>query len=73
MKREAIAICEVITTCPYPGITKYSPQRIGAILKSLGWERENGQKRVVGYRGLDGKNVKATFYKKLQSVSEDEI
>ena len=73
VKREAIAICEVVTTCPYPGITKYSPQRIGAILKSLGWERAEDRKRVVGYRGADGKNIKATFYHKLQSVSEDEI
>lgn len=73
IKRERIAICEIVTTCPYPGITKYSPQRIGAILKSLGWKRENGQKRVVGYMGSDGKNVKATFYTKLQSVSNDKI
>ncbi len=72
-KRERIAICEIVTTCPYPGISRYSPQRIGAILKSLGWEREITQKRVVGYRGLDGKNIKATFYQKLQSVSSDEI
>lgn len=71
--RERIAIYEIVTTCPYPGITKYSPQRLGAILKSLGWERVEGQKRVVGYRGLDGKNIKATFYQKLQSVSNDEI
>lgn len=73
VKRSRIAIVEIVTTCPYPGISKYSPQRLGAILKSLGWEREEGQKRVVRYRGLDGKNIKATFYQKLQSVSEDEI
>lgn len=73
VKRDRIAMCEIVTTCPYPGISKYSPQRIGAILKSLGWERVEGQKRVVGYRGLDGKNIKSTFYQKLQSVSDDEI
>lgn len=73
VKREAIAICEIITTCPYPGISKYSSQRIGAILKSLGWERRAERKRLVGYKGADGKNIKATFYQKLQSVSEDEI
>ncbi len=73
VKRERIAIYEIVTTCPYPGISRYSSQRIGAILKSLGWEREKGQKRVVGYKGTDGKNIKATFYQKLQSVSEDEI
>lgn len=73
VKRERIAIYEIINTCPYLGISRYSPQRIGAILKSLGWERENGQKRVVGYKGTDGKNIKATFYQKLQSVSEDKI
>lgn len=71
--REDIAICEIVTTCPYPGISRYSPQRIGAILKSLGWERVKGQKRVVGYKGADGRNIKATFYHKLQSVSDDEI
>lgn len=71
--REDIAICEIVTTCPYPGISRYSPQRIGAILKSLGWERQEGRKRVVGYKGADGRNIKATFYRKLQSVSEDEI
>ena len=71
--REDIAISEIVTTCPYPGISRYSPQRIGALLKSLGWERVKGQKRVVGYKGADGRNIKATFYHKLQSVSDDEI
>ena len=71
--REDIAICEIVTTCPYPGISRYSPQRIGAILKSLGWERQEERKRVVGYKGADGRNIKATFYRKLQSVREDEI
>lgn len=73
VKREAIAICEIVTTCPYPGISRYSPQRIGAILKSLGWTKQAERKRMVGYRGSDGKNIKATFYQKLQSVSEDKI
>lgn len=69
VERTRIAIHEIVTLCAYPGVAKYSPQRIGAVLKSLGWEKEKGQKRVVGYRGLDGKNIKATFYQKLQSVS----
>ena len=73
VERTRIAIHEIVTACPYPGISKYGPQYIGAVLKSLGWERENGQKRVVGYKGLDGKNIKATFYQKLQIVSEDQI
>lgn len=73
IKRDRIAICEIVMTCPYPGISKYSPQCIGAILKTLGWERENERQRVVGYRGTDGRNIKATFYHKLQSLSEDEI
>ncbi len=73
VKRERIAICEIVTTCPYPGVSRYSAQRIGAILKSLGWEREPDRKRVGGYKGADGKNIKATFYQKLQSVSDDEI
>lgn len=73
VERTRIAIHEIITTCPYPGVSKYSPQRIGAVLKSLGWEKENGQKRVVGYKGLDGKNIKATFYQKPQTTYEDDI
>ena len=71
--RDSIALCEIVATCPWPGISRYSPQRIGAILKSLGWEKVKGQKRVVSYRGKDGKNKKATFYQKLQNVNDDEI
>lgn len=71
--RDCIALCEIVATCPWPGISRYSPQRIGAILKSLGWEKVKGQKRVVSYRGKDGKNKKATFYQKLQNVNDDEI
>lgn len=71
IERTRIAIHEIVTTCPYPGITKYSPQRIGAVLKSLGWEKLPGQKRLGGYKGgTDSKNIKATFYQKLQSVTE---
>lgn len=71
--RDSIALCEIVATCPWPGISRYSPQRIGAILKSLGWEKVKGQKRVVSYRGKDGKNKKATFYQKLQNVNDGEI
>lgn len=74
MERERIAIQEIVTTCPYPGISRYSPQRLGALLKSLGMEKLLGQRRLGGYNGwLDGKNVKAPFYQKLQIESEDPI
>ena len=73
VERERIALYDIICTCPYPGISRYSPKRIGAILKTLGWESEVAQKRLGGYKGKDGKNLKATFYRKLQSLSEDEI
>lgn len=67
MERTRVAIHEIVTTCPYPGISKYGPQRIGAVLKSLGWEKLPGQVRLGGYKGgYDGKNLKATFYQKLQ-------
>lgn len=68
--REEIALCEIVTCCPYPGISRYSPQRLGAILRTLGWERIKGQKRVVRYRGLDGKNIKATVYKRVTTPAE---
>jgi predicted P-loop ATPase len=75
--REQVAIYEIITTCPYPGISKYSPQRIGCILKSLGWQKIEGRKRGGPHgwpdRGPDGKKLRYTFYEKLQSVSEDEL
>lgn len=70
VERERVAIHEIVTTCPYPNIGKYSPQRIGAILKSLGWEKESGQKRVIGYKGADGKNLKATFYQRPPTEAE---
>lgn len=73
VRRERVAICEIVTTCPYPGIAKYSPQRIGAILKSLGWEKLEGRQRVGTYRGADGKNAKATIFQKLQTETEEEI
>lgn len=68
VRRTEIALCEIVTCCPYPGVSRYSPQRFGALLKSLGWERLEGQKRVVGYRGSDGKNIKATVYKKVTTL-----
>lgn len=72
--RMRVAIHEIVATCPYPNISKFGPQRIGAILRSLGWEKMKGQKRLGGYSGgLDGKNIKATFYVRCQSVSEDDI
>lgn len=71
--RERVAICEIVTECPFPGLQKYSPQRIGAILKSLGWEKSERRERVGTYRGADGKRAKATFYTKAQSVNEDKI
>lgn len=70
IERTEIAIHEIVTICPYPGITKYSPQRIGAVLKSLGWEKLPGQRRLGGYKGgADGKNVRATFYQKIQTAT----
>ena len=72
--RTRIAIHEIVVTCPYPNISKFGPQRIAAVLKSLGWEKVKGQKRLGGYgRGLDGKNIRATFYVREQSVSDDDI
>lgn len=71
--RERVAICEIVTECPFPGLSKYSPQRVGAILKSLGWEKSERRERVAQYTGADGRKAKATMYVKLQSVSEDEI
>ena len=68
--RTEIAVCEIVTCCPYPGISKYSPQRIGALLKSLGWEREEKRKRVGRYRGADGKNIKATVFRKVTTFGE---
>lgn len=71
--RERVAICEIITECPFPGLSKYSPQRVGAILKSLGWEKSERRERVAQYTGADGRKAKATMYIKLQSVSDDKI
>lgn len=72
VKRSRVAICEIVTTCPYPGVTKYNPQRIGATLKSLGWMPEKGQKRLPGFKGKDGKNIKATFYLRQESAADDD-
>lgn len=46
VERTSVALSEIITSCPYPGISKYSPQRISGVLKSLGWEQEKTRKRV---------------------------
>lgn len=62
VRRDSVAICEILTTCPYPGISKYSSQRIGAILKSLGWELSPRLKRIPGYRDKNGKNRPSRFY-----------
>ena len=69
--RDRVAIHEIVTTCPYPGIEKYGPQRIGAILKSLGWEK-GGRMRMPGTMGPDGRNLKGSFF--FRPISEaDEI
>lgn len=75
VERTDVAIHEIVTTCPYPGIAKYSPQRIGAVLKSLGWEKLPGRMRLRGHKGgADGKNIKSTFYHKPQrNEYEDDI
>ena len=65
--RDEVTICEIINECSYPGLRKYSPQTIGGILKSLGWEYVSGLKRVRGYRGKDGKNKKSSYYKRPES------
>lgn len=79
--RERVAIHEIILTCPYPGLSKYSPQRIGGILKSLGWQKMATRKRGWSqggsqggsHRGKDGRMKLCTFYQKLQSVSETDL
>lgn len=68
--RAFVAIHEIVTTCPYPNIEKYGPQRIAATLKSLGWEKRGERKRLPGFKGVDGKNLKASFF--FRPISEDE-
>ena len=72
VRRDRVAIYEIVITCPYPGITKCSSQRISAALKSLGWEQEKGQKRLPGFKGSDGKNRKATYFCRPKESSPDD-
>lgn len=76
VERTTVALCEIVACCPYPGITKYSPQRIGALLRSLGWEKENGRIIVDTLSGHTHghivKKVKTTLYKKKSEAVQDE-
>lgn len=45
--RGEVTITEILTNCNYPGIQKYSPKRIGQILRSLGWEQKRARKSVT--------------------------
>lgn len=65
VRRDEVAISEIITGCPYPGISRYSPQRIGSILRSLGWECQ-GRGRFGGRFSesvdADSRKSKSTLY-----------
>lgn len=68
--RDEVGISEIITECPYPGISKYASQRIGGILKSLGWERQEVRRRVDTIDrqtcGQTRKKSRTTFFKRAK-------
>ena len=70
VRRDTVTVCEIKCECPYRGIDKYSPQTIGGILKSLGWEYRSDLKRIEGYREKSGKNRRSSFYSR--PITEDE-
>ncbi len=75
VQRTQVAIHEIVTSCPYPGISKYSPQALGALLRSLGWEKK-GQLKVtsgVTTREKNGRGLRSTFYQRSLPDGEDEI
>lgn len=76
VERRRVTIHEIITCCPWPGISRYSAQRIGAILRTLGWEKK-GRLRMdteSGHRGGHrGGKVRTCIYEKLQIESDDNL
>lgn len=75
VRRDEVAVSEIVTTCPYPGITRYSPQRIGAILRSLGWERQKRGRlggRFSDKVDYDGKKGRATLYVRVAASLENQ-
>lgn len=83
VQRTQVAIHEIVTTCPYPGISKYSPQSLGAILRSLGWEKKGRINLTTSVttslttslttREKNGRGIRSTFYQRSLPNSEDDV
>ena len=69
--RDKVSVGEIICLCPYSGVQRYTPKKIGEILVSLGWESGPQRERYGHEAAKDGRPKKQTVYHRVARQEEE--